>query len=198
MLNNNEAIAIIRNAAKELKATLEAIHQSSGLDAVNHVTQGDMFWNEDSGERGFENDMADLDEALRKTIPTFIGLDPNILPSVEPSVIKSTLNISQFPLHNVATDHLLNRAIAVDVVCDITGLPMPEPQEEMDFGDVADELPLGEQMKFKLQLLVQMNNACRHDMANDCVNQLFDMFEKAIVQENMNRALIRGSLNDLI
>ena len=129
MLNNNEAIAIIRNAAKELKATLEAIHQSSGLDAVNHVTQGDMFWNEDSGERGFENDMADLDEALRKTIPTFIGHDLNILPSAEPIAIN---NISQFPLHNVATDHLLNRAIAVDVVCDITGLPMPRSIEEGD------------------------------------------------------------------
>ena len=60
---------------------------------------------------------------------------------------------------------------------------------------VNDNKSLGEQMRFKLQLLTELNNAQRHDMANDVLLELYDMCDQVI---NVCPARKMGSLSDLI
>lgn len=66
-MNNNEAMAILRRAAYELKCSLE-IAEVTGLKSVNGITIDSYDYNETSiGKKLFSLDMQDIAEALEHT-----------------------------------------------------------------------------------------------------------------------------------
>jgi hypothetical protein len=66
-MNNNEAIAVLRRAALELKCSLE-IANVDGLELVNTITIDSYDYNPTPvGEKLFALDMQDIGEALKLT-----------------------------------------------------------------------------------------------------------------------------------
>jgi hypothetical protein len=71
MLTDKECIDVLRHAAEELKDILSVVKRAGGLAAVNSLTYGIYCYGEGAkGEESFEQDIANIDEALRKTIMT--------------------------------------------------------------------------------------------------------------------------------
>lgn len=104
--------------------------------------------------------------------------------------------------HNVPEDHVINAEVRTErIKLAKTGIPFGKDGrlhpivDTSAVSEVYDNKSLGEQMRFKLQLLVELNNAQRHDMANDVLLELYDMCDQVI---NVCPARKMGSLSDLI
>jgi len=66
-MNDNEAMAILRRAAYELKCSLE-IAKITGLESVNGITIDSYHYHTRTGHDLFMLDMQDIEKALLHTI----------------------------------------------------------------------------------------------------------------------------------